>query len=149
MDSIKQAVNMGREELNSKLANISVSQEEEAPQQRNVSILEIARSRLPQESQNNYRDVSSAFWSSDDEREVSYTKKRQKWTQNQVDCLEEGLRRYKTKWAKILDDFGDFGLENNTLAGFSRSQLKDKARNEKLRRIREQEDVGVWIDATG
>ncbi|KAJ3089397.1 hypothetical protein HK102_006472 [Quaeritorhiza haematococci] len=56
---------------------------------------------------------------------------RRAWTNDELDALEEGMRRHGTQWAVILRD-DDLGRR---LAGRSQVQLKDKARNEKKRRV--------------
>ncbi|KXS18869.1 hypothetical protein M427DRAFT_178025 [Gonapodya prolifera JEL478] len=62
------------------------------------------------------------------------------WTQVEVDALERGLAKYGCGWREILYDIelGDI------LVNRSNVQLKDKARSEKERRIRNREALGVW-----
>ncbi|KAJ3055208.1 hypothetical protein HK097_011209 [Rhizophlyctis rosea] len=68
---------------------------------------------------------------------------RKPWSKQEVQALEQGLMKYVANygvWSKILKD-EDFGP---ILAGRTNLQLKDKARNERMRRQRGNEELGVW-----
>src|SRR2546425_1275688 len=69
--------------------------------------------------------------------------KRIEWSQEELDALEEGMKKFGTNWILILNM--DSGLLNNR----TNVQLKDKARNEKRRREREGIPLGVFERATG
>ncbi|RKP15082.1 hypothetical protein BJ684DRAFT_14632 [Piptocephalis cylindrospora] len=55
------------------------------------------------------------------------------WTPRQTDCLEKGMEEYGTSWAAILSRYGG---TSGLLAGKTQVQLKDKARNERKRRVK-------------
>ncbi|CAG8442435.1 8785_t:CDS:2 [Scutellospora calospora] len=74
------------------------------------------------------------------------TGKRNKWTELELYYLEIGMIKYGTKWEKILKDYGKpHGQLRNRIA----PNLKDKARNEKLKRLREGIPLGIFELATG
>ena len=54
------------------------------------------------------------------------------WSQDEVDLLERGMRQYGRSWAKILSAFGHG--PNGFADGRTGPDLKDKARNEAMRR---------------
>ncbi|CAG8646820.1 3408_t:CDS:2 [Racocetra fulgida] len=71
-------------------------------------------------------------------------------TSSSNDCreiaLEAGMEEFGTSWSKIYDKYGnDYGILRNR----SQIQLKDKARNEKLRRKRCGIEIGVFELASG
>ncbi|RUP49635.1 hypothetical protein BC936DRAFT_141970 [Jimgerdemannia flammicorona] len=78
-------------------------------------------------------------------------RKRRPWTLEQIKALEDGMREYgATSWASILRDHdGSLGSVDAVLRGRTQVDLKDKARNEKLKRLRMGLDLGVWLRAPG
>lgn len=66
-----------------------------------------------------------------------------KWMQEELNELEEGMKKFGTNWSQILD-MADGPLKTRTTV-----QLKDKARNEKRRREREGIPLGIFQNATG
>jgi len=66
-----------------------------------------------------------------------------KWMQEELNELEEGMKKFGTNWSHILD-MADGPLKTRTTV-----QLKDKARNEKRRREREGIPLGIFQNATG
>ena len=66
-----------------------------------------------------------------------------KWMQEELNELEEGMKKYGTNWSLILDS-ADGPLKTRTTV-----QLKDKARNEKRRREREEISLGIFQIVTG
>jgi hypothetical protein len=73
-------------------------------------------------------------------------KKRIFWTHLELEALENGMKEFGTQWARILRMYGG---NHGPLRNRSAVQLKDKARNEKLRRIKSKQDLGVFCMATG
>ena len=66
-----------------------------------------------------------------------------KWMQEELNKLEEGMKKFGTNWSLILD-MADGSLKTRTTV-----QLKDKARNEKRRREREGISLGIFQNAMG
>ncbi|CAG8779072.1 24458_t:CDS:1, partial [Gigaspora rosea] len=56
---------------------------------------------------------------------------RKKWTEDELKALEAGMREHGTSWSRIYEKYGN---AHGVLCNRSQVQLKDKARNEKLRR---------------
>jgi hypothetical protein len=73
-------------------------------------------------------------------------KKRNYWTLLELEALENGMKEFGTQWARILRNYGG---DHGPLRNRNAVQLKDKARNEKLRRIKSRLDLGVFYMATG
>ncbi|CAG8734552.1 16451_t:CDS:2 [Dentiscutata erythropus] len=71
---------------------------------------------------------------------------RKKWTSEELQALEDGMREYGTHWVRILEKHG---TSNGPLKNRTQVQLKDKARNEKQRRMKAGMDVGVFAQASG
>ncbi|CAG8659966.1 9750_t:CDS:2 [Acaulospora morrowiae] len=71
--------------------------------------------------------------------------RRSKWSNLELETLEKGMEEYGTSWAKILDVYGK---PHGHLRNRTSVQLKDKARNEKLRRTRENISPGIFDIAT-
>lgn len=69
--------------------------------------------------------------------------KRIEWTQEELEELEEGMKKFGTNWTLILN------MSSGPLKNRTNVQLKDKARNEKRRREREGIPLGVFQKATG
>ncbi|CAG8779934.1 25889_t:CDS:1, partial [Dentiscutata erythropus] len=71
--------------------------------------------------------------------------KRNRWTDPELRCLKRGMKEYGTKWEEILKHYGkpDGPLKMRTAVN-----LKDKARNEKIRRIREDIELDIFELAT-
>ncbi|CAG8508312.1 7526_t:CDS:2 [Cetraspora pellucida] len=70
---------------------------------------------------------------------------RKKWTNEELQALEDGMREYGTHWARILEKHGS---SSGPLKNRTQVQLKDKARNEKQRRMKAGIDVGVFVQAS-
>lgn len=79
--------------------------------------------------------------SDNSDEEESTKAKRIKWTDEELDALEDGMRQFGKQWSAIKKSYGEKGqvLENR-----SAGQLKDKARSELGRRKRENIDHGVF-----
>ncbi|CAG8557402.1 10110_t:CDS:1 [Acaulospora morrowiae] len=73
-------------------------------------------------------------------------KARSKWTSAELEALEEGMNLFGTSWVQILEKYGRAG---GPLRNRNPVQLKDKARNEKLRRIKMEVPLGIFEKATG
>ncbi|OZJ01825.1 hypothetical protein BZG36_04790 [Bifiguratus adelaidae] len=73
---------------------------------------------------------------------------RRRWTNDEMKALEEGMRQFGTSWKDIALNYGS-NSRDKRLAGRHVVQLKDKARNEKQRRQKAGEDLGVWAIACG
>ncbi|CAI2172960.1 11249_t:CDS:1 [Funneliformis geosporum] len=73
-------------------------------------------------------------------------KRRHFWTPLELRALETGMNEFGTQWAKILRIYGG---THGPLRNRSSVQLKDKARNEKLKRIKYNLDLGIFRIATG
>ncbi|CAG8820644.1 5389_t:CDS:1, partial [Racocetra persica] len=71
---------------------------------------------------------------------------RKKWTNEELQALEDGMREYGTHWVQILEKHGS---SSGPLRNRTQIQLKDKARNEKQRRMKAGMDVGVFAQASG
>jgi hypothetical protein len=69
--------------------------------------------------------------------------KRIEWTQEELEELEEGMKKFGTNWTLILS------MSSGALKNRTNVQLKDKARNEKRRREREGIPLGIFQKATG
>ena len=83
---------------------------------------------------------------SDEFNHFRRVKKRIFWTPLELEALENGMKEYGTQWARILRSYGG---NHGPLRNRNAVQLKDKARNEKLRRIKSNLDLGVFCMATG
>src|SRR5436190_23274622 len=57
-------------------------------------------------------------------------KKRIEWSQEELDALEEGMKKFGTNWTLILS------MSSGPLQNRTNVKLKDKARNERRRRER-------------
>ncbi|KAI9228011.1 MAG: hypothetical protein DHS80DRAFT_31206 [Piptocephalis tieghemiana] len=77
----------------------------------------------------------------------AHMKKRSRiiWTPEQTTCLARGMTEYGTSWSAILKRYGG---SSGPLAGKTQIQLKDKARNERRRLERINEDLGIFDLAT-
>ena len=64
---------------------------------------------------------------------------RVQWTDDEVNALEEGLKRFGRQWAMILSHY-----RRRFHAVRTAVDLKDKARNEKRRRQRANLELGPW-----
>ncbi|KAF0417045.1 myb DNA binding protein [Gigaspora margarita] len=71
---------------------------------------------------------------------------RKKWNEDELNALEAGMEEYGTSWSRIYEKYGN---AHGVLRNRSQVQLKDKARNEKLRRKRCGVEIGVFELATG
>jgi hypothetical protein len=73
---------------------------------------------------------------------------RHPWTEDEVQTLERGMMEFHTQWAEILKHYGENGIYGNQLRNRTQVQLKDKARNERYRRMRENLPLGPFYCAT-
>ncbi|CAG8518991.1 12134_t:CDS:1 [Acaulospora colombiana] len=73
-------------------------------------------------------------------------KTRSRWTSTELKALEQGMELFGTSWAQIIEKYG---RENGPLSNRNPVQLKDKARNEKLRRLKMELPLGIFEKATG
>ncbi|CAG8530839.1 19309_t:CDS:2, partial [Gigaspora margarita] len=71
--------------------------------------------------------------------------KRSKWTDLELNYLERGMEEFGTRWEDILKHYG---RPHGALRNRTAMNLKDKARNEKARRIRDGIQLGVFKLAT-
>ncbi|CAG8479059.1 6996_t:CDS:2, partial [Dentiscutata heterogama] len=71
--------------------------------------------------------------------------KRNKWTDLELNYLERGMEEYGTRWEEILKHHGK---PHGPLRNRTAMNLKDKARNEKARRIRDGVTLGIFELAT-
>ncbi|KAJ3108386.1 hypothetical protein HDU97_001511 [Phlyctochytrium planicorne] len=62
----------------------------------------------------------------------------EKWSEDELRALEEGIRSFQSRWSLIEMHFGD------RMPGRDQVDMKDKARNEMLRRQRRGEPLGIW-----
>jgi len=72
-------------------------------------------------------------------------RQRYKWTQEELDCLEQAMETYKTHWTLIVANYGEKGTSNQILRLRSQMDLKDKARNELKKRLKEGTHLGAFI----
>ncbi|KAJ3106682.1 hypothetical protein HDU97_005834 [Phlyctochytrium planicorne] len=63
---------------------------------------------------------------------------RKRWSADELAALEEGMHLHSTHWNKIQADFG------HRMPGRTQVDMKDKARNERNRRERNGQDLGIW-----
>ncbi|KAJ3079503.1 hypothetical protein HDU99_010732 [Rhizoclosmatium hyalinum] len=59
------------------------------------------------------------------------------WTQEEIDALEDGMKTYGAKWSVI-------GRQKKELKNRNQVQIKDKARNMLMKKIKSGADFGVW-----
>lgn len=78
-------------------------------------------------------------------------RRRRRWGPAEIQALEEGLEKYgRTAYADILRDHnGSPGSLDDVLRYRTQVNLKDKARNEKLKRLKLGLDLGPWAHAWG
>ncbi|KAI9345027.1 hypothetical protein BDR26DRAFT_857119 [Obelidium mucronatum] len=82
----------------------------------------------------------------DDEIDVKFNNRRRSvgrkertvWSQHELNALQDGMLTHNTSWAKIK------GMHSDALQHRDQVSLKDKARNELIRRILNGEDTGVF-----
>lgn len=75
--------------------------------------------------------------------------RRRRWTEDEVECLTKALMEHGPSWTYILQLHGEDGIVNNVLCHRTRFQLKDKARNIKIRLERDNMDLGPFQMACG
>ncbi|KAJ2465082.1 TTAGGG repeat binding factor [Coemansia sp. RSA 2322] len=74
---------------------------------------------------------------------------RTRWTPEEEECLVTALLEFGPQWALILRYHGRDGLRSDVLRSRSRPNLKDKARNIKLRLKRDNKPLGPFEAVTG
>ncbi|CAB4385702.1 unnamed protein product [Rhizophagus irregularis] len=62
-----------------------------------------------------------------------------KWNERELHALEEGIRQYGKSWTNIKKKYGS---EGQVLERRTQTQLKDKARSEFVRRLRDGVELG-------
>ncbi|KAJ1546479.1 hypothetical protein HK405_007065 [Cladochytrium tenue] len=77
---------------------------------------------------------------------LSLVRGRRKWTDDEVDALEEGMAQFGRQWSRIEAAHGVLG--SGRLAGRDQIALKDKARSEKQRRRRLGLPLGIFAVAS-
>ncbi|KAJ2492550.1 hypothetical protein IWW37_001305 [Coemansia sp. RSA 2050] len=74
---------------------------------------------------------------------------RVRWTEAEEVCLVRALTEFGPQWALILQHYGEGGSRSRVLQRRTRRNLKDKARNIKLRLMRENRPLGPFACVTG
>ncbi|KAJ2080661.1 TTAGGG repeat binding factor [Coemansia sp. RSA 988] len=72
-----------------------------------------------------------------------------RWTAEEEDCFIHAVFQHGLRWARILYHHGPNGVDDHVLKNRTRFNLKDKARNIKLRLLREKKPLGPFASATG
>ena len=79
---------------------------------------------------------------------IKRMRKRIFWSDEETEALEIAMTLHGTNWTEIATAFGPQGLVNDSLARKTASQMKDKARNEKRRRIKDKSPLGPFYLAS-
>ncbi|KAJ2878823.1 hypothetical protein IWW38_006237 [Coemansia aciculifera] len=74
---------------------------------------------------------------------------RTRWTKTEEDCLVRALKEFGPQWTLILDHYGVNGSRSTILRHRTPVNIKDKARNIKIRLMREGKSLGLFADVTG
>ncbi|PIA14296.1 hypothetical protein COEREDRAFT_10493 [Coemansia reversa NRRL 1564] len=72
-----------------------------------------------------------------------------RWTAEEEDCFVHAVFQHGLHWSLILRHHGADGVDDHVLQNRNRFHLKDKARNIKLRLLRERKPLGPFASATG
>ncbi|KAJ2508195.1 TTAGGG repeat binding factor [Coemansia sp. RSA 1939] len=72
-----------------------------------------------------------------------------RWTPEEEECFVRAIHKYGNAWQEILRDHGPRGIVDHVLAKRNSVNLKDKARNIKIRLMREGKPLGPFYHATG
>ncbi|KAJ2161907.1 TTAGGG repeat binding factor [Coemansia sp. RSA 552] len=72
-----------------------------------------------------------------------------RWTEEEEACFVRAVVMHGPHWARILQFHGVDGTKDHVLQGRTRRNLKDKARNIKLRLLREGRPLGEFEHVTG
>ncbi|KAJ2692364.1 TTAGGG repeat binding factor [Coemansia sp. RSA 1285] len=72
-----------------------------------------------------------------------------RWTPEEEECFVRAIHKYGNAWKEILRDHGPRGIVDHVLAKRNSVNLKDKARNIKIRLMREGKPLGPFYHATG
>lgn len=75
-------------------------------------------------------------------------RKRSFWSREEEDCLEMAMGEFGARYSLILHHYGKDGVRNQVLRNRGQMQLKDKARNMRLRLEKQGIDPGPFIHAT-
>ncbi|KAJ2726687.1 TTAGGG repeat binding factor [Coemansia sp. Benny D115] len=104
----------------------------------------------PEAALGQYRAVStpgtSPLGSPDGERQ---RQRRTRWTTAEEECFVAAVHTHGLRWSTILDYHGPNGMVDRILRRRTRVHLKDKARNIKIRLLRENKPLGPFANATG
>ncbi|KAJ1668205.1 hypothetical protein IW140_000491 [Coemansia sp. RSA 1813] len=77
------------------------------------------------------------------------TQHRTRWTQEEEECFVRAMYEHGNGWTAILGEHGVNGTVDHILAKRNRENLKDKARNIKIRLMREGKPLGPFSNACG
>ncbi|KAJ2395283.1 hypothetical protein GGI23_004366, partial [Coemansia sp. RSA 2559] len=77
------------------------------------------------------------------------TQRRTRWTRAEEECFVRAMHEYGNGWTAILSRHGVNGTVDRVLAKRNRENLKDKARNIKIRLMREGRPLGPFSNACG
>ncbi|KAJ2616948.1 TTAGGG repeat binding factor [Coemansia sp. RSA 1365] len=72
-----------------------------------------------------------------------------RWTTEEEECFVHAVFQHGLHWSLILRHHGANGVDDHVLRNRNRFNLKDKARNIKLRLLREGKPLGPFAGATG
>ncbi|KAI9504966.1 hypothetical protein BX070DRAFT_250865 [Coemansia spiralis] len=75
--------------------------------------------------------------------------RRTRWSQDEEECFVRAVYKYGNSWTTILYHHGLGGVDDEILKRRNRAHLKDKARNIKIRLMREGKELGPFADACG
>lgn len=76
---------------------------------------------------------------------VKKLKPKKNWSKEEEEMLQKGLEELGPSWSKILDMYGPGGTINEILKNRSQVQLKDKARNWKLRYLKSNKPLPSYL----
>ncbi|EDO17172.1 hypothetical protein Kpol_1072p42 [Vanderwaltozyma polyspora DSM 70294] len=76
---------------------------------------------------------------------VKKLKPKKNWTKEEEAILQKGLQDLGPSWSKILDLYGPGGTVNEILKNRTQVQLKDKARNWKLKYLKSDEPLPEYL----
>ncbi|KAJ1793251.1 hypothetical protein LPJ59_004743 [Coemansia sp. RSA 2399] len=113
--------------------------------------------RAQEESDNEYDEYDDGAGASNHKlkaRRVSRKTKKQtqhrtRWTRAEEECFVRAMHEYGNGWTAILSEHGVNGTVDRVLAKRNRENLKDKARNIKIRLMREGKPLGPFSNACG
>ncbi|KAJ2496738.1 hypothetical protein GGH96_005628 [Coemansia sp. RSA 1972] len=80
---------------------------------------------------------------------VRQRRKHKRWSAEEEECFIKAVFEHGLRWSLIEDYYGTNGTINQILHGRDRVNLKDKARNIKLRLMRANKPLGPFVHASG